>query len=124
MAALSTRSRRTQENANEEVETPPAETIDESKSKSRNSRSARPLTVSIESPIEAFPQTSAPLIEEQDSNAPSASNEEEVSSNASESGSSNKSSSVTSDETSNKTKEELIKTAHDLDSQLKELIKM
>lgn len=133
MAGLGTRSRRnTQNNPSDEIES--VNVKDNSrKAKSRNnSRIPRNLTTEIpqapESPIEAtVSELSAVETESGSTTGPSGT--EEVSSNTSESGSrtSDKSSSetsVTSEETLNKTKDELIKQAHDLDFQFKELIKM
>ena len=125
MAGFSRRTRRTQgSNPTETSE------LDNNKDlKSRNNRTSHVLTVPI-SPVESS-SSELSTIEADSSAVTQPSTTEEVSSNTSESGStaaiSEKSSSetsVTSDETLKKTKDELIKTAHDLDSQLQELVKM
>ena len=140
MAGLSTRSRRNTLN-NPSDETTSVHTVaaihdDAGKGKSRNiSRTTRnptkEVTSLVESPKEniTLPVNEFSTIETSESNTVGPSTTEEVSSNTSESGGSKTSSeksssgtSVTSDETLNKTKEELIKQAHDLDSQFQELI--
>jgi hypothetical protein len=131
MAGISRRSRRTASSGNpteEEV----AENNNDVKSRiTRTSRVTEPT-----SPIEmdttgASTNGETSAIEADSSAVTQPSTNEEVSSNTSESGSTATSSqistsqtSVTSDENLLKTKDELIRIAHDLDSQLQELIKM
>lgn len=126
MAGLSTRSRRNT-TSNPVEEASPAEIVKDG-SKSRNSRSGKVLVVPA-SPVESNSLSKSVIIEvsavEVDSSTAAPSTTEEVSSNTSESGSGTTSAtSVTSDETLSKTKDELIRTAQDLDGQLQELIKM
>lgn len=133
MAGLSTRSRRnTQSNPVEEASPPETVKDDSTGSKSRSSRSAKVLVVpvaAVENDSVSTSVASEQSAVEVDSSTAVLSTTEDISSNTSESGSgtSNKTtsaSSVTSDETLHKTKDELIRTAQDLDAQLQELIKM
>lgn len=132
MAGISRRTRRTATSSNPTEE----EVVENNKDvKSKSTRTARALTV-LTSPVEmdttgASTNGELSAIEAESSAATQPSATEEVSSNTSESGSTAASSekstsetSVTSDETLQKTKDELIRTARDLDSQLQELIKM
>jgi hypothetical protein len=132
MAGISRRSRRTASSGN-----PTEEEVAENNNdvKSRITRTSRVLT-EPSSPIEmdttgASTNGETSAIEADSSAVTQPSTNEEVSSNTSESGSTATSSqkstsqtSVTSDENLLKTKDELIRIAHDLDSQLQELIKM
>ena len=130
MAGLSTRSRRSQI-TNEDIE---IEIIkhpfdkDEPKGKFRNSRISRVSAVSV-SPAENSGNASNELTTtEVESSVTAPLSSEEISSNTSQSGISEKSASeiseLSDDANSKKTKDELIRTAHDLDAQLQELIKM
>lgn len=128
MAGASTRSRRTQtSNLNEASETVEDNIKDV---KLRSSRASRALPLPIMSETINAPINNNIKTMEADSSTATLSTTEEISSNTSEAGSTGTSekstseSSVTSDETLNKTKDELIRTAHDLDSQLQELVKM
>lgn len=130
MAGLSTRSRRSQiTNDDIEIEIIQQQIVkDDSKGKSRNSRISRVSTIPV-SPVENSGNTSNELTTtEVESSVTAPLSSEEISSNTSQSEISENSSSEISetsdDANSKKTKDELVRTAHDLDAQLQELIKM
>lgn len=127
MAGLSTRSRRSQI-THDDIEIEIIQHKDEPKGKSRNSRTYRVSTVPASPIVNSGSSSNELTTTEVESSATVHPSSEEISSNTSQSGTSEKSSSEiseTSDDTnSKKTKDELIRTAHDLDAQLQELIKM